>query len=337
MVAQLNRQYLQISAAKSLQRIASWALFEGRPVTTRGRWINPVLMALQGALERMPLATPVEAPIHIVGMGRSGTTALGLTLSLHSSISFLNEPKLLWWKINSCDDLVGNYGTSDNGQYIMTEESVSPLIRRRAHRLFGAYLRITGGKRLLNKYPEMIFRASYLKRLFPDSKFLFISRDLQASATSVIAWSRRHGERHEGGARSLDWWGRDDIKWRLIKEQLVQQDEALSNALGRMEDGETEATRATIEWICTMRAGLKLLRRFPADTYHLRYEDWTADPEWHTANILDFCSLVRESKCLSYAREKVSSTGPRGGKPTSGPLQPFVHELRAHLGYAAAE
>src|SRR5690606_40375856 len=49
---------------------------EGRPLTTRGRWINPLVFGLYRMAQRLPLGRPVREPAFILGMGRSGTTIL---------------------------------------------------------------------------------------------------------------------------------------------------------------------------------------------------------------------------------------------------------------------
>ena len=46
MFAQLNSLYLKTRPYKVFSRLVSYGLFEGRPLTTRGRWINPLLFKL---------------------------------------------------------------------------------------------------------------------------------------------------------------------------------------------------------------------------------------------------------------------------------------------------
>ena len=46
MIAQINPNYIKTRPMKALTRLMSYALFEGRPVTTKGRWINPLVLSL---------------------------------------------------------------------------------------------------------------------------------------------------------------------------------------------------------------------------------------------------------------------------------------------------
>ena len=118
MVAQIDRHYWAASPAKALVRLLTYGLFEGRPLTTRGRWINPLVFGIGRALKRRPARRAVKAPIYILGQGRSGTTVLGVTLSLHRQIGFLNEPKALWHNAYPNEDLIGNY-TDKPARYIL--------------------------------------------------------------------------------------------------------------------------------------------------------------------------------------------------------------------------
>ncbi len=99
MPAQLDSLYIRTRPTKAVSRLISYALFEGRPLTTRGRWINPLVFALSGTLKTLPQIKKVKKPIFIIGMGRSGTTILGVVMSMHRDVGFLNEPKALWHSI----------------------------------------------------------------------------------------------------------------------------------------------------------------------------------------------------------------------------------------------
>ena len=45
MIAQLNSHYIKTRPTKALTRLVSYAFFEGRPATTKGRWINPLVFS----------------------------------------------------------------------------------------------------------------------------------------------------------------------------------------------------------------------------------------------------------------------------------------------------
>ena len=150
MIAQLDRAYIRTRPLKVWSRLVSYALFEGRPLTTRGRWINSLVFAHMAVWKRLPPLKRVEKPIFILSTGRSGTTILGLVMSMHREIGFLNEPKALWHSVFPFEDFIGNY--SRGQAYVrLTETMASAEVRSAAHRLLGAYLRVAGARRVLDK------------------------------------------------------------------------------------------------------------------------------------------------------------------------------------------
>jgi len=93
MVAQLDKEYVELSKERALKRFLSYLFFEGRPHTTKGQWFNPVVFALLRLLAKLPGDKSLNKPVFITGLGRSGTTVLGLIMSVHKDLGYLNEPK----------------------------------------------------------------------------------------------------------------------------------------------------------------------------------------------------------------------------------------------------
>ena len=177
MIAQLNSNYIKTRPMKAITRLISYALFEGRPATTKGRWINPIVFSLlKTATTNNSKYKVVEKPIFILGTGRSGTTILGIVLSMHRDIGYLNEPKAIWHLIHPHEDIIGSY-TQDDAKYRLTAEEATDEMCHRAKQMFGAYLTATRSKRLVDKYPELIFRVDFVRALFPDARFVFLVRN----------------------------------------------------------------------------------------------------------------------------------------------------------------
>ena len=141
MVAQLDRLYVSTRPTKIYSRLVSYLLFEGRPLTTKGRWINPLVAAHFALEKRLPQLRQVKQPVFILGTGRSGTTILGLILSIHRDVGFLNEPKALWHSVNPADDLIGGY-SEDPGKYRLSADCATDELQRRATNCTGPILHI---------------------------------------------------------------------------------------------------------------------------------------------------------------------------------------------------
>lgn len=297
MIAQINNEYIRRRPSRLWPRMLAYTLFEGRPLTTRGRWMNPLVFALAAVVKRMPQMRQVKSPAFILGTGRSGTTILGVVLSMHPDVGFLNEPKAIWAGLYPGEDLIGSYNRN-SARYRLGVGDATPLIRRRASRVFGSYLWLSGACRIVDKYPEMIFRTKFLRALFPDARFLFLSRNGVATCGSIRNWSQRLGT--EVAGETHDWWGADDRKWRLLVEQLVPDHPDLAAHSGKMNALNHEG-RAAVEWIITMREGMRLLEVDPNGTLHVPYEALCADPRGWSERLQAFLDLSRDAVFEEYA------------------------------------
>ncbi len=274
----------------------SYALFEGRPLTTKGRWINPLVFGLFSIEKGLPQIKKVSKPIFIIGTGRSGTTILGLVLSMHRHVGFLNEPKALWNSLYPYEDLIGSY-SCDDARYYLGADDVTPHIRRGARRIYGAYLMLTGSERVVDKYPEIIFRIPFVRNIFPDAKFLFLSRNGWNTCTSINHWSKRHGE--QGAAETHDWWGINNRKWKLLVEQVVPRHHDLHAKIEEIRNLTKHTDMAAVEWIVTMREGMRLLES-KHDVMLVNYESLCERPRTVLSKIASFAGLENDEVFLKY-------------------------------------
>ncbi len=276
MVAQLDKQYIKIRPLRAIPRLISYALFEGRPLTTKGRWINPFVLQFNRLLAALPFSTVPEAPIFILGTGRSGTTILGKILSLHPDVGFLNEPKLLWHFAYPAEDLNGNY-TNAPAQYRLDDSHATNDVIKKMRRIYRGYEILTGSLRVVDKYPELIFRISFVRKIFPDAKFILLIRNGVDTCRSIAQWSGKYGEYSD--AESVDWWGRNDRKWQLLVNDVVANDAVLAPKTSEIAKFTDQVDRAAIEWIVTMREALRLCVQKDY-CYELRYESLMQAPKY---------------------------------------------------------
>lgn len=330
MVAQLDKEYASLRPRKVLTRLISYALFEGRPVTTRGRWLNPLVFGILNQSKRLNLANRVNKPIFIVGTGRSGTTVLGMILSMHREVGFLNEPKALWHTLYPYEDISGSY-SQGKASYRLDASQADPAVRRAAHRVFSFYLLVTGSKRLVDKYPELIFRASFVRALFPDAKFLFLVRSGWDTCRSIATWSERLGSRQHD--ETHDWWGVDGRKWKMLLEQIVAFDPVLGPHLEPLRQLDRHLDMAAVEWIVSMREGLKLLSEHPESVHSVRYEDLALRPVEILTDLLAFCELEPDGALYTYARNILHPSEPKPPFALNTLIRPAFEEMMDELGY----
>ncbi|MDC0936290.1 sulfotransferase [Pirellulales bacterium] len=128
---------------------------------------------LRMATKRMNDDQLLAAPVIVVGSPRSGTTALGEMLEVHSTLNGLVEPRLTW--------RYGNDGKSDMFQAADATPAVIEHIRRN----FAGHVREAGRTRLLEKTPSNALRVEFVRRVFPDAKIIHIIRNGIDSSLSI--------------------------------------------------------------------------------------------------------------------------------------------------------
>ncbi len=331
MIAQINPNYIKTRPMKALTRLISYVFFEGRPVTTKGRWINPLVFSILKVVSKNKHGyKSLEKPIFILGTGRSGTTILGIVLSMHRDVGYLNEPKAIWHLIYPREDIIGNY-SRDDAKYRLTAEDATDEMRQCASQMFGAYLTTTRSKRLVDKYPELIFRVDFVRSLFPDARFIFLVRNGWDTCQSIAAWSKRLGVEING--EKHDWWGVNDRKWQLLVEQLVKTDPIFSEITDEIKGLEKHLDRATVEWIVTMQEGLRLLQASPDSTHLIRFEDLTAKPDETLAELCNFCELPADNTFHEYARQTLHPVPARKPFDLHPKIAPIFHDIMKKLRY----
>ena len=330
MVAQVDSHFLRARPAKLWPRLLAYAVFEGRPLTTRARWVNPLVFLGYKLWGALPVVTPITAPIFILGVGRSGTTILGKILALHPHVGYLNEPKALWHAALGDDDLNGSYSTKQ-GRYRMSRADLTERPRRLLPRFYGAYLRMAGCRRIVDKYPELLFRTGLIDTAFPDARKIVIIRNGYDTCQSIENWSARHGR--SDASCAIDWWGRDQRKWHSLVEQIVAPDPYFGAALPAIRALTRHTDMAAVEWIVTMREALRLHHRQPTAMLLVHYEDLTTRPQASLQKILSHCALPLDEKVLNYAG-RVLRPRPPYARPTLAPaLTPLFEETMERLGY----
>lgn len=332
MLAQLDSEYIRTRPTKVISRLISYALFEGRPLTVRGQWINPLVFAQLAIWKQLPQTRKVKKPIYILGTGRSGTTILGVLLSMHRDVGFLNEPKAMWHTIHPYEDVNGSYGRGE-ASYRLGVQDATPEVCQTAHKLFGGYLLSTLSSRVADKYPELIFRVPFVRAIFPDARFIFLVRNGWETCASIDSWSKRHGE--TSGGETHDWWGVNQRKWHLMLDQLVAPDLYFANALEAIRGFDRHLDMAATEWVVTMREGLRVRREYGAAVHLLKYEDLVNTPDATLGKLLDFCELPEDERFLRYAKATLRQAEPHAPYKLHPAILPLFRETLSELGYAA--
>ena len=331
MIAQLDGDYIRTRPSKALSRVIAHLLLQGRPLTTAMRWLNGPLLAQYRLVTKLPMPQIVHKPVFVLGTGRSGTTILGKVMGMHRELLFLNEPKALWHAVCAVDDVMGNYQLGE-ARYALDADDADDMTARAMRRLYSYVLCITNSGRVLDKYPEMIFRVAFIRAIFPDAKLLFLVRNGYDALRSITTWSEKAGRETAQGRE--DWWGLDRRKWKLLVRDVVAKDEALADraeAIGKLTRHED---MAAVEWAVTMREGLQLNDASPGLLHVVRFESLCNEPERVMREVCDYCELTEDQTFLDYAKRTLS---PVPARPVTE-LDPLIEDVfldtMRRLGYA---
>lgn len=330
MVAQIDSAYLKTRPSRLWSRLLGYAFFEGRPLTTRGQWINPVLFRLFALEKRLPVLRKPVAPVFILGTGRSGTTILGVVLSMHRDVGFLNEPKAIWAALRDDEDLIGSYHRG-KARYRLGADDASPDLRRAAHRIYGAYLRLSGTRRIVDKYPELIFRVPFVRQIFPDAKFLFLSRNGWDTCASIDTWSERLGA--QVGRETHDWWGVNRRKWSLLVDQIVPEHADLAPHTETLRGLRDHRAMAATEWIVTMREGMRLLKDYPDAVLRVDYETLCRSPQEILRSIAVFLGLREDDVFLRYGMDTLQPVSAKAPFDLPSSIRYAFFNTMEELGY----
>jgi hypothetical protein len=318
-------------ARGAISRLLAVGLFEGRAVLQRGRWWNPVVGGSHALFKRLPPLKGVDEPAFIIGMGRTGTTLLGRLLSLHPQVAYLNEPKALWHAACPFEDLQGSFSDGECKLYLDAGD-VTTDMRRCLTRVYGAYLALMFADRIVDKYPELVYRAALVKEVFPDAKFLLMVRRGWDATSSVVRWSRRHAV-VDGNGHKRDWWGVEDRKWKILVDQVGRNDPALVGIAASFPGVVSDANRAAFEWTAAMRAGRRVALRWPECVLTVRYEELVGEARGTLERVTSFLGLSYDPELLERADSSIRTPASSEPFDVHDRLSEAFEQTMSDLGY----
>ena len=246
---------------------------------------------------RLGRTPSLRRPIFIVGCGRSGTTILGDTLAVHTSVAYLNEPRHLWADAYPETDVWSERAVERVGRLALTGSARTPERDRRLTVNFHCEVMAAGGQRLVEKLPINSFRLPFIDAVYPDALFVHLLRNGLEVARSI-----------ERMPADNPWYGYDDYKWKLLVD-YADRSERYRELVGLCD---TVRRRGLLEWRMSVEAAVEYLDALPAGrSLTVTYEELLDRPVEVVRRIEEFSGLAPSKTVHSFAEANLLRRSPR--------------------------
>jgi hypothetical protein len=235
-----------------------------------------------------------NAPVFILGVGRSGTTLLSLMIDSHSRIAVPYESHFFVPYYQN-QTLVGDLRTREGRLRLLNRILGEPFVQKWDQRvtiedidlnqcpnlpetirqIYSAYARKFGKDIWGDKTPGYIKHIYILNAMFPTARYIHIVRDGRDVALSLLKQS----------------WGPDNLYEGLVY------------------------------WAGTVAAGRSMLYMLPHDRYlEVRYEELVSQPEVELRRVVGFLGVAYEPQMLdAYVQSAATKVGG------------FINSIHVHL------
>lgn len=256
---------------------------------------------------------PLRQPVFVLGCPRSGTTYLGTLLSELRDSTYIYEPQILKYYVR-----------------LVRQAKVTSLHADAIYRLGLRSLVMAGpghGARPIEKNPNHVFAVEHLKSVFPDARFVVITRDGRDVAVSLNEkpWHRADaiGSGREPGGYLNGPYPHFYIEPDRADEYIQTSDIHRCIWIWRQHQEEVERVRHSDD----------------INQLHIRYEDLVLKPSETVDVLCDFLDASSESRSAVHQRARSgrsSSVGRWRDVLDQADMQVVdkeAGELLRHLGY----
>ncbi|MGH2752513.1 MAG: sulfotransferase family protein [Actinomycetota bacterium] len=232
----------------------------------------------------------LDRPVFIIGAPRSGTSMLYAILRRSS--------KLAHWPGEAHEVWEADYHPALSG-WSSNALAASDAHGEAARRIRRRFFLVTGSrKRLIDKTPRNALRVAFIDALFPDARYLFLTRDGRDNVNSLINAWRTPRYRTYALERPHSIPGVDPKWWKFTLYPRWQEDSS----------GPLELVCAK-QWTCSYDRALQGFGNIGRERWlQVSYEGLTDEPEAAVERIMDFLALPFED--VVRARAKAAETNP---------------------------
>jgi hypothetical protein len=247
----------------------------------------------------------LASPIFLVGSPRSGTTLAVNLFATHPEVANWSEAGRLWDPVDY---------RNDEAEHHFPAERATPGEIARLHRWCEWYRQSHGKARFVNKHPRNSVRIDYLRRVFPDARFIHVIRDGRAVVSSILTQIRarpRRAKQPMGGFCRPPGWR------ALLREDLVEQ--------------------TALQWQAIVRHVRGRGATLGPAYREIRYEELCARPREVVRGLFEFVGLAASEAQLAGIPERPLERSDgwreRLGAPEIATVEKAAGDLLDELGY----
>lgn len=234
----------------------------------------------------------VFQPVFIIGCGRSGTTIFGTALSHHKEVTYLNEPRHLWFSAYPETDIWTTEAEARKGRLALTKNDTNSEKSTKLRSLFREELLKGSSQVLIEKLPINNFRLDFIHAIFPNARFIHIYRNGLEVARSI-----------EKECEKGHWFGAGDYKWNKLTEYEL--DKRGNSNLSSL--CETFFDKGLLEWRLSTEAAVDFLSQLPKEKYfELKYDSLIDHPEEMISVVLKFIGLGDDDQVSQFVSGNLS-------------------------------
>jgi hypothetical protein len=282
----------------------------------------------------------IDAPIVVLGAPRSGTTFLAGLLGAHPDCVLAREARILW--------RYGNDARSDE----LDASHATPRVVDHIRDGMQAIVSEGPGHRLVEKTPANSVRPWFVDAVFPDARFVHITRNGWGCVPSMANfWTARgqgfDGKQRQKTVRRLKEASPAQMRFyagELVRRALGSRSHHVSlygprlSGLQEIADEMGRLHAAAVQWQACVERSNAFGRAVGADRYlEVKLEELD---ESTVERVITFCDLRADAAPIAsfratFERDKATRRAPlTGGEQRA--IAPFVEPLNAWLGYDGA-
>jgi len=237
------------------------------------------------------IETVKKPPLIIIGAARSGTNIVRDTL-VHIS----------GWKTWDCDEinLIWRHGNIHHPHDFFGAEQARPNVKKYIHRAFESFEKQSGAQVIIEKTCANSMRIPFIKEIFPQARFLYITRDGRDVALSAAKrWTA--AVEMDYLLKKLKYVPKGDIPFyglKFLKNRIhqVKSKEKRQAIWGPIFPGMPDWAKAnplidvcSKQWAESVNEADKAFVDMPtAQWYKIKYENFVTDPKAVLSDIINW-------------------------------------------------